>query len=291
MKKIVMAALVFASVAAVNAQENTNSGFQIKSASIQFGLSSGSTAPISLTDFQKLAPNSDFKESDLFGFERQNYSYESAGTSFSLNLIIAKPQNEKLAKLNAEFRLGLSFQQADVFTLNYNRTEEFRVDTLISQRNGEQLFVDSIYSQNYDLAYNQRHVMIDADVTVSTNPNKRWKFYGGIGFSLGVSVAPQTTISYNASSSLDRNVNFDEIYQPGFDSEFDYESFGNDAGFFGRVYVPLGLDFRIGKRKETLKKYHLFLESRPSLTFQSVPELNAVTTTSSVTGFGFRYDF
>ena len=109
--------------------------------------------------------------------------------------------------------------------------------------------------------------------------------------SLGLSVAPLKTIAYNTSSSLEQ----EETQFNSFDSEFEYdgtfENFRNDGGFFGRVYVPLWVDFRIGKRKEIFKKYHLFVESRTSLAFQSVPELVFVTTTTNLTGFGLRYYF
>jgi hypothetical protein len=291
MKKIILGALMVTSITVVNAQMNENLGFQIKAANVQFGFTSGRSAISNLSDFQKLAPNSDFKESDVLGFKAQNNFFGPSGVTFNANLVFAKPTEENTSRLNTEFRLGISFQQSDVFSLGYSRTDEFRVDTLTSARNGDQTFIDSSYTQDYSLFYTQRHVMVDADVTVSTDPNKRWKFYGGIGLSLGLSVAPYTSISYNTRSALEQSENRFNTFDNESDSETTVEKFRNDGGFFGRLYVPLGIDFRIGKRKESLKKYHLFVESRTSLTVQSVPELNLITNTATATGFGVRYDF
>lgn len=285
-----LGAFVLASIAVVNAQETSNS-FQIKAASVQVGFLSGSSTISNISDFQKLASTSDFKESDVIGFRRNSNFFGSTGPAFSMNLILAKPADESRARLNTEFRFGISYQQYDVFNLSYSRTDNFRVDSLLSLRTGDQTFVDSVYSQDYNLSYTQNQVMVDADVTISTNPNKRFKFYGGVGLSIGLSVAPYTTISYSTSSSLEQSETQFNTFDS--ESEFDdtFENFRNEAGFFGRVYLPLGIDFRIGKTSETAKKYHMFLESRTSLMFQSVPELSLITNTGNVTALGLRYDF
>lgn len=291
MKKILLSATISLFGLGLTAQVAENSVLQVKSANVQIGFYSGNSAVSNLSDFQKLAPNSTFQESDIVGFRAQNSFYGSSGQTFSVNLVFDKPTSETLSRLNTEFRFGVSYQQADIFYLSYGKTNRYRVDTLTSSRSGEQTFIDSVYSQDYNLSYTQRHVMVDADVVISTNSKKRWKFYGGVGLSLGLSVAPYTTISYDTRS----NVEEQDRSNNGFNSDFEYENteerFRNDGGFFGRVYLPIGVDFRVGKRKESLKKYHLFSESRPSLTFQSVPELNMISTTANVTSFGLRYDF
>tara|TARA_B110000046_G_scaffold28052_1_gene28770 strand:+ start:65837 stop:66088 length:252 start_codon:yes stop_codon:yes gene_type:complete len=80
--------------------------------------------------------------------------------------------------------------------------------------------------------------MVDADVTISTNPNKRLKFYGGIGLSLDLSVAPRTTIAYSTSSSLEQDETWFNTFDNDFENDDTFENYGNDGGFFGRIYVP-----------------------------------------------------
>lgn len=289
MKRMIVGVVLSALTVNLNAQEAEDTGLQLKSVSAQLGVFNGSSGISNSSDFQKLAPNSSFEKSDVSGFKIQNSFFGSSGPAFSMNIVLAKPENTNLSRLNTEFRFGISYQEIDVLNLGYDRIDEFRIDTLISSRSGNQVFVDSTYRQSYYLSYNQTNVMVDGDVTISTDPSKRFKFYGGIGFSLGFSAAASTDIIYSTTS----NVNIIEDEESSFEFEIDgsSERFRNDGGLFGRVYLPLGLDFRIGKTKATAMKYHLFVESRPNLSFHKVPELGSVTLTSNVSSLGFRYDF
>ena len=154
------------------------------------------------------------------------------------------------SRLNTEFRFGISFQQTDVLSLSYTRTDEFRVDTLMSSRNGDQIFVDSIYSQDYSLGLHFNVMLWWMQMfTISTNPIKRFKFYGGVGLSLGLSVSPYTSIFYNTTSELEQSDSQFNTFDREWELDGTYEKFRNKGGFFGRVYVPLAVDFRIWKEK------------------------------------------
>ena len=265
---------------------------EIKSASWQFGLNTGQSGVSNLSDFRKLAPNMTLSEADLIGFSNGSGFNENSGPVFSANIIMAKPTAfaDEVSRFNPEVRVGISYQKAGLLNLNFNRRDEFRIDTLRSSQTGEEYYVDSIQNQSYSLSYIQQQVMVDGDVTISTNPEKRWKFYTGIGVSLGLSVSPRTEVSYNSWSYVENQL-FNNDRELSSNNDDRSEEFANKTGFFGRVYIPLGVDFRIGKRKESLKKYHLFIESRQSLNFQTISELSSQVTTSSVGGFGLRYDF
>ncbi len=288
MRKVVSLLFALAMAAGAMAQDESKS-LEIKSASVQFGLYTGDAGVSNFIDFQKLAPTMTLTENDLVGFSNQNGYIDNSGPAFSANLIFAKPNAGNAARFNLEYRVGVSFQQVDLMNQNYHREDEYRIDTLLSSRNGKEFFVDSIQNQNYYLTYTQRHVMLDGDVTISTNPQKRWKFYAGIGVSLGLSVSPTTEISYTSNSYIEGRIDEDEEFY--LESDGNTERFSNKGGFFGRVYLPLGIDFRIGKKKESLTKYHLFVESRQSLNFQSVSELSSITTIASTGGVGMRYNF
>jgi hypothetical protein len=290
MKKIAMcAALTFA--LSLSAQDEVKR-LEIKSASWQFGLNTGQSGVSNLSDFKKLAPNMMLSEADLIGFSNGSGFNENSGPAFSVNIILAKPTAfvEEVSRFNPEFRVGISYQRASLLNLNFVRTDQFRIDTLRSSQTGEEYYVDSIRNQDYSLGYIQQQVMVDGDVTISTNPDRRWKFYTGIGVSLGLSVSPRTEVNYDSWSYVEDGLS-DNYRKSSNDYEGSSEEFANKTGFFGRVYIPLGVDFRIGKRKESLKKYHLFIESRQSLNFQTIFELSSQVTTSSVGGFGLRYDF
>jgi len=288
MKRVVTSLFALAITIGASAQKESKL-LEIKAASWQFGLYIGEAGVSNFSDFQQLAPKMTLTENDLIGFSNSNGYIENAGFSFSANIILAKPSSENTPLFNPEFRFGVSFQQADVLNQTYHRRDEYRVDTLQSSRSGEEFYVDSIQNQQYSLSYVQQQVMLDGDVIISTDPQKRWKFYAGVGLSLGLSVSPRTEIASISYSYIDGRGN--EIEDLDYQNEGNLERYSNKGGFFGRVYLPLGIDFTLGKRKESLKKYHLFVESRQSLNFQSVPELSPMTTLSSSGGIGLRYNF
>ena len=144
--------LALTSLLAVNAQEETST-FKVKAVNLQLGVTNGSSVVSNLSDFQKLAPDSEFKEADIAGFRTQNSYFGSSGSGFSMNLVIAKAEGSKLSYLNPEFRFGVSYHQADLVYLGYTKRNESRVDTLTSSKTGEQTFTDSINTQDYSLAY------------------------------------------------------------------------------------------------------------------------------------------
>jgi len=50
----------------------------------------------------------------------------------------------------------------------------------------------------------------------------------------------------------------------------------------------LGIDFRIGKKREFWKRTHLFYELRPGINVTSIPELRPITNASVQHGIGLR---
>jgi hypothetical protein len=56
----------------------------------------------------------------------------------------------------------------------------------------------------------------------------------------------------------------------------------------GSVYLPAGVDFRIGKRREFWKPVHLFYEIRPQVLYTNIPELGSSLRGGIQQGFGIR---
>jgi hypothetical protein len=57
------------------------------------------------------------------------------------------------------------------------------------------------------------------------------------------------------------------------------------------AYVPLGIDFRIGKKREFWNRLHLFGEFRPSLNYAKIPELRRVLNPGITQSFGLKVTF
>jgi hypothetical protein len=54
------------------------------------------------------------------------------------------------------------------------------------------------------------------------------------------------------------------------------------------AYLPLGVDFRIGNKRDFWKRIHLFYEARPSINMTAIPELRTITNASIFHGLGVK---
>jgi hypothetical protein len=83
------------------------------------------------------------------------------------------------------------------------------------------------------------------------------------------------------------NWNFDEEFNSGY-GNYESERFNNQTSFGLLAYLPLGLDFRLGKNQEFWKRLHLFYEISPGLNMTFIPELNTATNIAIRNGLGLR---
>ncbi|KRP10370.1 MAG: hypothetical protein ABR95_12205, partial [Sphingobacteriales bacterium BACL12 MAG-120813-bin55] len=164
-------------------------------------------------------------------------------------------------------------------------------DTLTSASTGQTLYVDSVTIENYNMNYSSEQLRFDGSFIYRTNPAARWSMFTGAGITAGLAITTYTDIYYSKYGRTDtRYANETQS------SSFSYsnfissksESFQNRTTFGASAYVPLGIDFRIGKDKEFWKRTHLFYEIRPGINFTAIPELHTVANVSLQSGFGLR---
>ena len=55
------------------------------------------------------------------------------------------------------------------------------------------------------------------------------------------------------------------------------------------VYVPLGIDFKMGTKKSFWKPIHVFFETRLSIQYYNIPELDSRIQGNAYNAFGIRY--
>ena len=66
------------------------------------------------------------------------------------------------------------------------------------------------------------------------------------------------------------------------------EYYKNKNNFGFSAYIPMGIDFRIGRKRKFWKQIHLFLELRPGINGTSIPELRTIVNSSMQYGFGLK---
>ena len=105
----------------------------------------------------------------------------------------------------------------------------------------------------------------------------------------GLSIKASTDIDYTRSSSTEI------IYSDGtsnshhtYDERYESEVFINENISAFSVYLPMGIDFRMGRKKEFWKRLHLFYEIRPGIDFIKIPELGNFSNGSFQNGFGLK---
>src|SRR5690606_33840629 len=132
-------------------------------------------------------------------------------------------------------------------------------DTLTSSQTGQVVYIDSVYTQNYSMDYVSEQLRLDGSVIFRTNPEGRWSLYAGIGFTVGLSVNATTEIYYSKYGRIETrypNGQTSHSYQYYYPGSYisKTETFRNKTNFSVSPYIPMGVDFRIGKKREFWKR-------------------------------------
>ncbi len=233
-----------------------------------------------LTDFKKLAPQSVLLNNDLTGYSQSGGSISN--TMFSVMLGIQFSDKQKTTyKANPLLRLGIIFSGTNL-TNGLYKEDRKRYDTLTSSQTGQAVYVDSINSKNYSMNYSSQQLRFDGSLIFRTNPEARWSLFTGIGITAGFSFNTNTNILYSKYSKISSFPSSISSYSNL------TENYKNKNNFAFSSYIPMGIDFRIGKKREFWKRTHLFFELRPGINSTSIPELRTITNATMQYGFGLK---
>lgn len=272
----------------VSAQDST-AKIRISEFHLQHGANFQPIESSSLEDFKHLAPNSTLLQNDFTGFNMDNYYFYNRPLSFgsgsynSLQLGLTFKNNPSLL-----WRIGISHGSTGDLSFGANRNRTAPYDTLTSSQTGEQYFSDSTYAENYFMRYSAQQLRLESSVIFRTNPAKRWSIYAGAGLSFGVSYKAETYIHYFAYSSVS-GINSGYLTSENYQSSS--EHFRNKMTTSTSAFVPMGVDFRIGKNREFWKRVHVYYEMKPSLTITTIPELRTSTQVNMINTLGLKITF
>src|SRR5690554_177781 len=247
----------------------------------------------SFSDFQLLAPQSELLNNDMTGFADGNGLGISGNSNLSIMLGIQFSDKEKsFYKANPLLRLGLSYSSGSAVSGGLHKEHRSPHDTLVSNQTGQSIYIDSIISESYGMQYSSEQLRIDGSLIFRTNPEARWSIYTGLGISAGISINANTRISYNESKRIDEYKKLQNYSSNNYISnKYESEVFTNKINFGFTTYIPMGIDFRIGNKRDFWKRTHLFYELRPALNISSIPELRTITNVSFQQGIGLRVTF
>lgn len=280
---VLLAASAF-NLTALFAQEATPTktdkkcSFHITEVQLQNGFQLNPMPHKNLLDFQAMAPNSALLTTDFSSFSLANR--QATGGSFH-----ALSVGIKFKKSNPTLRLGIAYLMNNNLNMAYEKVIKYAYDTLTSSQTGTQTILthDSLY--RYSMTNLSKQLRLDAALIFRTNESARWSLYAGVGASLGYTIESTTRIDYTIE-----NMDRPKSKENTIDSR-QTEIFENKNYLTSSIYAPLGIDFRIGKKREFWKHLHLTYELKPSINFVAIPEIKTATVVGMVSTGGLRYSF
>lgn len=292
MKKIqILSALMLLTVSfSVCGQDTTQniSRISIHDVFVQTGFLAEQSNNGSLSDFRALAPQSHLLYNNLSGFAATKGFNRNGNAVCSISMGLQFRDKDHLKyKANPLLRLGISYYSGNNLTASYNKEDRIPYDTLTSAHSGDVYYIDSVTTQYYNMDYYAKQIRFDGSLIFRTKSDSRCSLYAGIGISAGLCINTHTIISYSKLTSTGTE-------DGSFSGNYDYsdsdktENYINQPGFGASAYIPMGIDFRLGKKNEFWKQLHFFYETRPGINIMAIPELRTLANISAQHGIGLR---
>lgn len=263
---------------------------KISDVQLHMGMSTNVATNASAVDIDKLAPGFGFDvlsnpDPSGFAYTMNNFSFNSA---FSGMLGFSFSTKDK-TKYRDNFLLRIGFNHLYYSPLYFSSSDEynFSPDTLYSSQTGEIILSDSIARTSYWVEYTTEQIRLDVSVIFRTNQQARWSLYGGAGINGGISLNSFTQVNetYMRGKRFyyeDGNSTSYTIYESGSTRVKNKQSSG------ASVYLPLGVNVRLGKKRPFWTNLHLFYELRPGLSFLMIPEIGSTVNASLTQGLGLK---
>lgn len=247
-----------------------------------------------INDFRNLAPNSVLLANPDFNSLNPSSSSLQIGTG-GLSLLVSFREKEKTfgkTTISSGLRLGAHYQ-SQLFNSTFSNKKAGVLDTLRPSVGSDLVFLDSVFQQNIDLNHWSNVVGIDASYLYRINPQGRWSFFAGLGLHIGATINNRTSIDYrifryNEYREEDGSLFGSEDFFDFRNSESKSENIKNRSGFYTAAFIPIGVDFRIGKTSEFWRRTHLFFELRPLINVRSIPEVGTIISSGFQHGLGLR---
>lgn len=276
-------------------QAQTSDQPKIKCASIRnfyinIGMHTTLDMNANLTDFFKLAPQSSLLTTDFADYQMNGGRTMNSNRMINLGIGLKFANKDRTAyRSNPELRLGFSYYSGGSMSANLHNEIRTPYDTLTSSQTGDVYYVDSVDAHYVDLNYQYDQLRIDGNIIWRTNPEARCSLFAGVGISAGMSIHAQTEIMYTHMKYTDYDFNtMGSLSNYSMGDNYFVEHYKNKNNFGFSAYIPMGVDLRIGNKREFWKRTHLFYEMAAGINFTVIPELRTTANMSMRHGFGLR---
>jgi len=264
-----------------NAQEikpYKQSKFKVGSFSLYYSINDERLPSATIEDFKKLSSNSELLEKDFSSYDLINERIKVEDKTYAGYVGLEFNNKEKnLFRRNSYLNIGINYSEGIDLRKYYSKSTDIHSNPSDP---------DTTYIESFSMKNNSKKLFLDLSLRYKIIPEKRFSFYTGIGLSVGLLYHNQTWISHSR-----------DIYQYGvFQDSIPFNSTSqityvnsNKMGFAIATYIPVGLDFRIGKKDSFLRMIHLFLEARPTAKLTFKPEIKPNVNALMNYGFGMKF--
>lgn len=216
-----------------------------------------STTPFgTLQDMQKIAPQSILLQQNFSNYNSGNFNSVFTQNSFNLMLGLSFRDRPSMT-----LRAGVGYSDRALLGVSMGNSERFRHDTLTSNQTGQQYFVDSVVNRGVYAFQNSEFLSLETSLIFRTNSEARWSLFGGLGLNFGFGFNGRTDVSRYEYWSIES-----PVANSYGNSVYESETVSSGTSYFYGVNAPLGVDFRIGKKRDFWNRIHLMYELRPGIT-------------------------
>jgi hypothetical protein len=286
-KQVKLLLVIFASMNCVlYAQETKQLPFlRISDIFVQTEFGRVNSTNLNLDRVREILPNSTILSKDFSAFGPAVNYQTNAVMSNSIALGLQFRTKDKAKFSNRFLRIGIGSVQQDFVSFGLNRQQRITYDTLVSASTGAKVYKDSIIDERLFFNYSSRNIRFSTSMIFRTQ-EKRWTFYAGFGVN--------TTFSYNATTRLrfDRSKYESSEYATNNEQNGSSSAEENEKGmrnFAVQMFVPLGVNFNIGKKRAFWQHVHLYYEINPALSYREISGFAGQLDVNAPNVFGLRY--
>ncbi|MFL5753396.1 MAG: hypothetical protein ACJ76F_08315 [Bacteroidia bacterium] len=271
---------------------------RLSGVSVVAGLSAKHSNAMSTALLLKICPELSTKDYLNYTLNNSGYSV-NPNEMISVNALFDLYNTRRKSYSRRQLFLGLAYYKDNELYSGYIRSWHKRIDTLYSSSGAPELYRDSVSLDNYSLNYVNHSIALDLQQVFSTSSDKIVSIFFGYGLSFNYSINSQIKERYNSVRGLSSSSSpmfSGTAYLPQYGAE-NYKFYHSQQSYTAKrsiaykIFVPLGINFRLSQKRHLLSKVVLSLQARVGVDFLQLPgqDMYRSLLLSALSGLNYRF--
>jgi hypothetical protein len=288
----ILAIMLYGSGLAQEDQNKTIKSCMFRPTSFEMQLG-GTTSHYTATmnDFKEMkeqAPFGTFINIVPDSFDYQN-AQRSGSFSFRIDIGLSPFSKKNNAyRENRELKICIGSNMGKTNQFSFVKRTTVRYDTLQNTHGDIVEYIDSVYEKNYSYSQYIHEINLGASYIFKTNTAKKVSFFAGGGFEYGFSVISQITEQVWSESYFSPSYGDSSYY---YDNDIDKTTINiNKTNHFARVFIPLGINYRLSNKSNFFKHINFDVQLSPGLVFTLVNKVSSLHPYTYI-AVGYKYSW